>query len=147
MKPEETVDYHIKLNWYSIINIYNKIAQKHGLTQASGFALLNISSKGTPATKIAPLMGMKATSLSRLLKKMEDDQLICRKKEKKDRRMVMIHLTDLGKEKKAISKKVVVEFNKYMITHIDQADLEVYYKVMETLFEANKTYLNTIGDE
>ena len=71
MKPTETIDFHIKSAWLGIANLYNQLATKHQLSQATGFVLLNISEEGTAATKIAPLMGMKSTSLSRILKKME----------------------------------------------------------------------------
>ena len=119
MNPQDTVDYHIKMTWHSIVNLYNQIALNHDLTQAIGFVLLYIDKLGTPATKIAPLMGMKGTSLSRIFKKMEEDGLICRKKESTDGRQVIIHLTTKGIQKKKIARKVVREFNEYIIKHID----------------------------
>ncbi|HMR56503.1 MAG TPA: MarR family winged helix-turn-helix transcriptional regulator, partial [Cyclobacteriaceae bacterium] len=77
MKREETVDYHIRSAWHAIARMYNQQALKYGGTMSIGFALLNIDSdKGTPATKIAPLMGLETRSLTRLLKSMEDKGLI-----------------------------------------------------------------------
>ncbi len=141
MQPIETIDFHIKLLWHSLANMYNKIAQEYDLTQASGFVLLHIDSKnGTPATKIAPLMGMKATSLSRMLKKMEDDFLICRKKDDKDGRMVNIHLTDIGIEKKKIAKRVVKEFNQYLIDKLDTKELEHYFKSIKSITRLTEEY-------
>ena len=47
---------------------------------ATGFTLLSIDpEKGTPSTALGPKMGMEATSLSRILKTMEEKGLITRK--------------------------------------------------------------------
>lgn len=141
MKPTETVDFHIKLLWHSIANLYNQIAQEFELTQATGFVLLHIDNKlGTPATKIAPLMGMRATSLSRILKKMEEELLIYRKKDKKDGRLVKIHLTDKGKEKRDIAKKVVRDFNQFIIDRMKPEQLENYFKCVEFINNATEEY-------
>ena len=143
MKPAETVDYHVKFLWHSISNLYNQIAQEFDLTQATGYALLNIdSTQGIAATRIAPLMGMKDTSLSRMLKKMESDDLIYKKKCGNDGRSVKIHLTKKGEEKKKIARKVVIEFNEYMIDRIDKSDLKKYFDTMQSITEITEEYKN-----
>ncbi len=143
MKPAETIDYHIKFLWHSISNLYNQIAQEFDLTQATGYALLNIDSKqGIAATKIAPLMGMKATSLSRMLKKMESDNLIYKKKCENDGRSVRIHLTQKGEAKKKIARNVVIEFNQYMLQRLDQSDLKKYFETMQSITEITEEYKN-----
>ncbi len=140
MKPKETIDYHIKLLWHSISNIYNRIAQDFELTQTTGYVLLNIDKDGTPATSIAPLMGMKATSLSRVLRNMEDEDLICRKKEPSDKRLVKIYLTAKGELKKEIAKKVVVDFNEFIISRLSKKDLDNYFKFMNSINEITEEY-------
>ena len=140
MKPKETIDYHIKVLWHSISNIYNQIAQEFDLTQSTGFVLLNIDTKnGTPATSIAPLMGMKSTSLSRVLRNMEKEKLIYRKKENSDKRLVKIHLTEQGEKKKKIAKKVVKDFNEYLIERLSARELESYFNTIQSI--------NTITEE
>ena len=68
MKREETVDYHIKSAWHAISRMYNQKAVQEDFTTAIGFVLININSKdGTPATKIAPLMGLEARSLTQVI--------------------------------------------------------------------------------
>lgn len=143
MSPEETVDYHIKCTWLGISNFYSQISERYELSQASGFVLLNIDSKsGSAATKIAPRMGMQATSLSRILKKMEDDGLIYRKSDKNDRRSVIIHLTQEGKKKKRVAKKVVKEFNQYIIDRLNRPKLESFFSVMQDIGELTEEYRN-----
>ena len=112
MKREETVDYNIKTAWHAINRMYNQEAIKNEITTSIGFVLLNINSKeGTPATKIAPLIGLESRSLVRMLKSMEEKGLICRKADPSDKRLVRIFLTDKGKQKKEISRKTVMAFN------------------------------------
>lgn len=143
MKAQETIDYHIKLSWHGIVNLYNQIAIQYELTQATGFVLINIDEiNGTAATKIAPLMGMKATSLSRILKKMETEGLICRKKVKGDGRLVNIHLTEKGVQKKRIAKKVVREFNEFILEKIEPKKLNAYYEVMQDVVSLTEIYKN-----
>ena len=73
MKPEETVDYNIKVAWHAISRMYNAQAAKHDITTSIGFVLLNIDQEnGTPATKIAPLLGLETRSLTRILRSMEE---------------------------------------------------------------------------
>ena len=85
MKREETVDFQIKAAWHAIARMYNQQALKYGGTMSIGFALLNIhTEEGTPATKIAPLMGLEARSLTRLLNSMEEKGLIYRVTDKFD---------------------------------------------------------------
>src|SRR6478752_5549118 len=85
MRKEETIDYHIKTAWHAISRMYNQQALKYGGTMSMGFVLLNIDAEGgTPATKIAPLMGLEAQSLTRLLKSMEEKGLVYRETDKND---------------------------------------------------------------
>lgn len=141
MKPTETIDYHIKILWHSISNLYNQIAQEFDLTQATGYALLNIDSeKGVQATKIAPLMGMKSTSLSRMLKKMESDDLIYRKKDETDGRSVNIYLTEKGEEKKKVARQVVREFNEYLLKHLDKDMMKHYFDAMCSIKNITEEY-------
>ncbi|MBT1703124.1 MarR family winged helix-turn-helix transcriptional regulator, partial [Chryseosolibacter indicus] len=91
MRREETVDYHIKAAWHAIARMYNQQAIKNDFTMSMGFVLLNINSEeGVPATKIAPLMGLEARSLTRLLKSMEEKGFIYRIGDASDKRLVRI---------------------------------------------------------
>jgi len=136
MRKEETVDYHIKTAWHAIARMYNQQAAKVDLTMSMGFVLLNINSeKGTPATKIAPLMGLEARSLTRLLKTMEENGLIYREPDPEDKRSVRICLTEKGKKKKEKSREVVVKFNDVVRAHVPDAKLQVLFGVLDQISE------------
>src|SRR5687768_3065707 len=104
MKPEETVDYFLKVVWQSVANKYNQIAAEYGITQALGYMLINIHEEGTAVSQIASLLGVKSTSLSRMLNNMEELGLIYREVHATDKRSVNIFLTDFGKQKRLIAK-------------------------------------------
>ncbi len=134
MKREETVDFNIKYSWHLISRMYNTEAQSHGITTAIGFVLLNIDQeKGTPATKIAPLLGMEPRSLTRMLKSLEERGLIYRKSDKEDKRMVRIFLTEEGKLKREIAKFTVKHFNNFIKISIPESELEVFFKVLKKI--------------
>lgn len=140
MKPDETVDFHIKTCWHSIYRMYNNEAAKYGSTTTVGFVLLKIDmEKGTPATKIAPLLGMEARSLTRTLKTLEENKLITRKSDPKDKRLVIIFLTDEGKKKREIARKSVRNFNTLIREKINEKDLLHFFKIIT---EINKTAEN-----
>ncbi|MCS6822690.1 MAG: MarR family transcriptional regulator [Cytophagaceae bacterium] len=131
MKKEQTVCFNIKVAWHAISRMYNEQASKYGYTAAVGFVLLNIDAQnGTPATKIAPELGMESHSLSRMLKKMEQDKLIYRKPDKSDKRLVKIFLTEKGKENKEIAKRVVKKFNTVVREEVPEEKLQVFFEVI-----------------
>lgn len=144
MKREETVDYNIKAAWHSISRMYNQQALKYDGTMSMGFALLNIhSEEGTPATKIAPLMGLEARSLTRLLKSMEEKGLIYRKGDKADKRSVRILLTKEGKKMKENSRETVLRFNEVVRQEISDQKLNIFFEVLQNInliIEKNNVY-------
>lgn len=133
MRREETVDYAIKAAWHAIARMYNQQASKHDITMSMGFVLLNIHSEGTPATKIAPLMGLEARSLSRLLKTMEEKGLIYREADATDKRLVRIVLTREGKKKKERSRETVLRFNDAVRSQVEAKDLNVFFQVLHEI--------------
>ncbi len=131
MKREETVDYNIKALWHGISRMYNQFGVEYDITASTGFVLLNIDVEdGTPATKIAPLLGMESRSLTRMLKAMEEKGWVYRKKDPTDGRSVRILLSDLGKEKRELSRRAVREFNNKVRSIIPEEKLNVFFEVL-----------------
>jgi DNA-binding MarR family transcriptional regulator len=143
MRREETVDYTIKAVWHAIARMYNQQASKHDITMSMGFVLLNIHREGTPATKIAPLMGLEARSLTRLLKSMEEKGLIYREADASDKRLVRIVLTKDGKKKRERSKETVLRFNDAVREHVQSEKLNIFFEVLQDIqkiVEKNNIY-------
>jgi MarR family transcriptional regulator, organic hydroperoxide resistance regulator len=130
MKPEETIDFHIRWAWHRIARLYNSAAAKYGGSMSIGYVLLNIDPEGTPSTKLGPKMGMEARSLTRMLKDMEEEGLIKRVADAKDKRMARVMLTSKGKQMRAVSRDTVIRFNEAIQAEIPQKDLDHFKKTM-----------------
>lgn len=142
-----TIDYALRATWQAVIKMYNEEAKNYGVTMAIGFTLLSIDPKGgTPSTALGPKMGMEATSLSRILKNIEEKGYIQRKPNPNDGRGVLIHLTPLGLEKRKESKDVVLRFNDVVKEHVSDGDLVGFFKTMDVinkLIADKKVYIKT----
>ena len=136
MKKEDSIDYYIKTAWHSLSRLYNQKAQKHGITTSIAFVLLNIStSEGTPATKIAPLMGLESRSLTRALKQLEENGFIYKEKDPFDKRSVRIYLTQKGIEKKGKTIETVKAFNKFVMERIPEDKLNTFIQVSRLIID------------
>jgi len=134
MDKEKTIDHQLRATWQAVAKMYNEQAVKHDSTMSTAFVLLNIDKQnGTSSTALGPLMGMEPTSLSRILKSMEDKGAITREKNPKDGRGIIIKLTDYGKTMREISKGHVIQFNECVSANISTKDLEGFFKVTSTI--------------
>ncbi len=134
MKASETVCYNIKTAWHAIYRMYNMAAAKHDITTSIGFVLLNIDVKnGTPATKIAPLIGLETRSLTRMLKTLESQQIIFRQADISDKRLVRIFLTEKGIKKREAARKAVLTFNHLVHERISQEKLDIFFQVVNEI--------------
>ena len=134
MDKDKSIDHQLRATWQAVAKLYNEQAAKHNSTMATAFVLLNIDSdNGTPSTSLGPLMGMEPTSLSRILKTMEDKGAICREKNPDDGRSVIIKLTDYGKQMREVSKGHVFQFNNKVKEFVTDEDLKCFFKVTSTI--------------
>ncbi len=142
---DKTIDYMLRTTWLAVQKMYNEEAAKFESTMATGFTLLSIDPEnGTPSTSLGPKMGMEPTSLSRILKTMEELGLIERKPNPDDGRGVLIHLTEFGREKREYSRDRVLIFNETIREHVSEEQLNNFYEVTEIINElvSNKKIYN-----
>ncbi len=136
LMKEITIDYALRETWLAVSKMYNEEAKKYDSTMATGFTLLSIDpKKGTPSTSLGPKMGMEATSLSRILKNMEEKGLIIRKPNPDDGRGVLIHLTEFGLEKRQLSKSAVLKFNDEVRESIQEEKMKHFFEVTENIMK------------
>ncbi len=134
MDKNLSIDHQLRATWQAVAKLYNEEAAKHNSTMATAFVLLNIDyENGTPSTALGPLMGMEPTSLSRILKSMEDKGAISREKNPEDGRGVLIKLTSYGMKMREISKESVYQFNNVVRDHVTDDELEKFFKVTKTI--------------
>jgi MarR family transcriptional regulator, organic hydroperoxide resistance regulator len=135
MKPEDTIDFHIRWAWYNISRMYNIQASKFGGSMAIAITILNIEKDGTPSTKLAPKMGMEPRSLTRMIKSLEVNGVIEKRADKLDKRMVRLFLTKEGKKLRKEATNIVMQFNQKIREEILNKELE---QCFNTLNKVNK---------
>ncbi len=147
MKQQETIDYFLKVVWQNMANSYNQIASGFGITQAIGYVLINIEKEGTAVSKLAGLLGVKATSLSRMLNNMEELGLIYREGSVGDKRSVKVFLTDFGVQKRHLAKDVVISFNEYLNDNLTGHEKNSLIGTLQKLNRLTLAYSNTIVND
>lgn len=127
----ENVDLILKSTWLAVSKMYSELAQDHDATAVQALTLLKIDPKeGTRSTNLGPKMAIEPTSLTRIIKLLEDNGYIYKEKTTNDKREVIIKLTDKGLTSRNLSKEVVVNFNKKVVEKISSEKLEVFKEVM-----------------
>ena len=129
-----TPGHKIKAAWHSISRMYNSYTNEVGLTVPAAYVLLLLSAKkGTLSTQIAPLLGMEAGSITRLLKSMEEQGFIARKSDQEDKRQVSVYLTQEGMKKRFKAKKIVKFFNDKIDSNISPDSLDNFLTVLDQI--------------
>jgi DNA-binding MarR family transcriptional regulator len=131
---DKTIDYVLRTTWLAVQKMYNEEASEYGITMATGFTLLSVDPhNGTPSTSLGPKMGMEATSLSRILKTLEDLSLIERLPNPNDGRGVLIHLTESGLKNREEVKQNVLKFNSVIKTEVSEEKLNHFFEVSDCI--------------
>jgi DNA-binding MarR family transcriptional regulator len=89
-------------------------------------------------------MGMEPNSLSRLLKSLEEKELVFKRKDTKDKRKVYICLTKSGLNLRNIAAERLFTLEKNIKDKISPSDLSAFYKVTDAIsdvIELEKTKL------
>jgi len=111
-KHTETIDSKLKTAWQLVSRMYNAEAALHDGTIAMAHFLLNMDShEGSYAADIAPQLGMESTSLTRIIRSLEEKKLLNRVPDKTDKRKMKLVLTAKGKAQKELAKNIVRNFN------------------------------------
>ena len=127
----ENVDLMLKSVWLAVSKMYSEQASMHNSTAVQALTLLKIDPKeGTRSTNLGPKMAIEPTSLTRIIKLLEDNGYIYKEKTTSDKREVIIKLTDKGLKSRNLSKEVVVGFNKKVLERIDPEKFAIFKEVM-----------------
>lgn len=140
MTLDNTLDYYLKSAWQSVVNAYNQEATKVGITQASGYVLINIKKEGIAVSHIASLLGVRSTSLSRMLNSMQQQGLIYRESDVMDKRSVKIFLTELGLQKRNEAAEVVKDFNEFLTKNLGEKERTCLAKGLQRMSQLAQKY-------
>jgi len=134
LTTEESVCFRMKTGWQAIAKLYNTSGAPYDITASTGYVVLNIDlEKGTPATKIAPKLGMEPGSLTRMLKAMEEKGDIYRTDDPTDGRVTRVFLTEQGRHKRELAKMGVVTFNKVVRQAVPEEKLRIFFEVSDMI--------------
>lgn len=103
--------------------------------------MINIEAEGTAVSALAALLGVKATSLSRMLNNMEELGLIYRETSTGDKRSVKVFLTPFGIEKRKLARNVVVSFNEYLDKKLDPKEKEQLISTLAKINDLTLAYI------
>ncbi|KIA83306.1 MarR family transcriptional regulator [Kaistella solincola] len=132
----ENVDLILKSTWLAVSKMYSELAQDHDATAVQALTLLKIDPKdGTRSTNLGPKMAIEPTSLTRIIKLLEDNGYIYKEKTTTDKREVIIKLTEKGLNSRNLSKDAVVTFNKKVAEKIPAEKLEIFKNVMNDILK------------
>lgn len=132
----ESVDLMLKSAWLSVSKMYSDKASVYNSTAVQALTLLKIDPKeGTRSTNLGPKMAIEPTSLTRIIKLLEDNGYIYKEKTSTDKREVIIKLTEKGLESRNLSKQVVLDFNTRVVETIPQEKFEVFKEVMASILK------------
>ncbi|NAW51109.1 MarR family transcriptional regulator [Elizabethkingia argentiflava] len=127
----DNIDLILKQTWLAVFKMYSERAHEYDSTAVQALTLLKIDPKeGTRSTNLGPKMAIEPTSLTRIIKLLEDNGYIYKEKTKTDKREVIIKLTDKGLNSRNLSKEVVLNFNKKVVEVISPEKLETFKEVM-----------------
>lgn len=130
------IDLILKSTWLAVSKMYSELAQEYNSTAVQALTLLKIDpKKGTRSTNLGPKMSIEPTSLTRIIKILEDKGFIYKEKSSKDKREVIIKLTEKGMKHRNISKDVVKGFNDMVTSKIPAEKLEVFEEVMDSILK------------
>ena len=145
---EQIIVHKVRSAWFEMSRMFNQVATAHNITLSVGFTLRAMyEEEGTPVTKIAPRMGMEPNSLSRLLKSMETDGLVERVPDARDKRKVLVKLTEKGHEKRKVSIKSVFRLNNAMLGDLDPIKVKHFYEVINSVPKSTSKTLDKMLKE
>ncbi|MCC2591705.1 MarR family winged helix-turn-helix transcriptional regulator [Chryseobacterium sp. MFBS3-17] len=130
----DSIDLVLKSTWLSVSKMYSELANDHSATAVQALTLLKIDPKeGTRSTNLGPKMAIEPTSLTRIIKLLEDNGYIYKEKTTNDKREVIIKLTEKGLNSRNISKEAVLNFNRSVVERIAPEKLETFKEVMNEI--------------
>lgn len=130
----ESIDLILKSTWLAVSKMYSEMAHNHDATVVQGLTLLKIDPKnGTKSTQLGPKMAIEPTSLTRIIKLLEDNGYIYKEKTTNDKREVLIKLTDKGINYRNVTKEIVLSFNKIIVDRIPSEKLDTFKEVMKEI--------------
>ncbi len=103
------------------------------LTAPQAFHLLAVSTDGISMSVLAHKLGLDNSTLTRNIQKLETLELVLRKRDDYDKRVLKVHLTNKGRAIVEEFENLLLDLNYSMLKHIDLDDQENIPDMLEKL--------------
>lgn len=108
----------------------------YGVTKLQGFVLMELLKRGDLSMQeLSDKMRLSMSTMTRVLDKLVNSDLVERKMSKKDRRLVLCALTSKGKEISKQLKECFENFFEEILSGFSQNEQNIFIKVARTIFE------------
>ena len=113
--------------------IFRQYSSRLSLTAPQAFHLLSIPVDGISMSGLANKLGLDTSTLTRNIQKLEKLDLVRRRQDRNDKRILVVYLTDKGREKVEKVEESLLDLNFSMMKYIDLDDQENIPEMLEKL--------------
>ena len=113
--------------------IFRQYSSRLSLTAPQAFHLLSIPVDGISMSGLANKLGLDTSTLTRNIQKLEKLDLVRRKQNRNDKRILVVYLTDKGRGKVEKVEESLLDLNFAMMKHVDLDDQENIPEMLEKL--------------
>ena len=113
--------------------IFRQYSSRLSLTAPQAFHLLSIPVDGISMSGLANKLGLDTSTLTRNIQKLEKLDLVRRKQDRNDKRILVVYLTDKGGGKVEKIEESLLDLNFSMMKYIDLDNQENIPEMLEKL--------------
>ena len=113
--------------------IFRQYSSRLSLTAPQAFHLLSIPVDGISMSGLANKLGLDTSTLTRNIQKLEKLDLVRRKQDRNDKRILVVYLTDKGRNRVEKIEASLLDLNFSMMKYIDLDDQENIPEMLEKL--------------
>ena len=113
--------------------LFRKLSSQLSLTAPQAFHLFTIPVDGISMSGLANKLGLDTSTLTRNIQKLEKLDLVIRGHGQNDKRVLLVHLTDKGREKVKKVEELLLDLNFSMMKYIDLDDQQNIPEMLEKI--------------
>jgi MarR family transcriptional regulator, lower aerobic nicotinate degradation pathway regulator len=116
--------------------------QEPGLSTAEGHLIAYLNSYApAPIGELVRVFGIKQSTFTSLLDRLEGAGLVRREMNPADRRSFLIHITDAGRARAEQSNRILLELEDAIRSRVDDRDMQGFQAVMRAIEEVTQVRL------
>jgi DNA-binding MarR family transcriptional regulator len=132
------IDLIIRESWLAIKRNFLLELKQFKISESEAYILTIIPKEGINSTLIPSLLGLATGSASRSLSKLENKQMIEKRTDDDDKRVVKIFLTSKGLESRRIVRNVIVNYRQFLSNKIGDKNLKIAEEILSSLIESTR---------